>query len=83
MAAPMSDRWDLFPSQDACTAAVATINKNMSFPLADGSTLTWAEPRETADGKYAIPEPPAERMTGVTGYTTTTNPTWPATQGIT
>jgi hypothetical protein len=41
-----------------------------------------AIPRATADGKYAIPEPPAEHMAGVTGYTTTTNPTWPVAQSL-
>jgi hypothetical protein len=33
--------WLLFPDEATAQAAVATIDTNMGFPLADGSTLTW------------------------------------------
>jgi hypothetical protein len=74
--------WAIFADQPTALAGVATINSNMGLPV-NGSavTTTWAVPRQTGDGKWAIPDAGAA-MAGVIGSTGTDAPAWPVVAGM-
>jgi hypothetical protein len=68
--------WRLYPSQAEAEADVAIIDARMGFT--GNITTTWAVPRETADGQWAIPSPDDDSgLSGSVGA-----PEWPAESGI-
>jgi hypothetical protein len=77
--------WLIFGDRQAADDAVARIDANMGFPGTDPADVTssWAVPRETADGKWAIEMPPKPAdLAGVEGYVETDAPAWPEESGM-